>query len=156
MKMGMYTQLALNVWLKPSNDPQRFAILKLMCEDGYPEKPDNPPMDHPLFKTDRWFWMMRSGGSFYFHGSKLSGTIGELETINGCHPFSIWTDIKNYTGEWESFLDFITPLVDDDLGDLAGFLRYEEADMPTLIRFRGGTLEMQEIDPSPAQRKDER
>lgn len=128
--MGMYTELVMNVGLVDDLDPEIAALLKKMIE-GY-ESDYAPPesvKNHPLFATDRWKFMLCTG-SFYF---VPSGNSKLIENDHGriVRHVSIRTDLKNYGGEIEHFVDFIAPFVEFD--GFAGYKRYEEDDDPTLL-----------------------
>jgi len=130
--MGMYTELAINVDLRADIPDDVLALLRAMMdpnrgEVGATTVPERV-RDHPLFKTERWWWMLNSGGSTYFDG----GTFRELtepDDFDKQRHFMVWTNIKNYDGEWEHFLDFLAPFIASD--EHIGHCRYEESIVPT-------------------------
>lgn len=138
--MGMYTECCFGVNLKENTPKEVITILNFMVkeegEEG--EIPPPYPTDHPLFKTDRWTWMLRSGGSYYFAAIPFCEFF--KDEISS-YRLTFWTNIKNYSGEWQAFLDWIAPYVDThDPDTFTGFLRYEEDEHPTLIHVVEGKL----------------
>ena len=62
--MGMYTELNIGVNLTPPTPDSVIEVLNYML--GNKEDVVEVP-DHPLFQTERWRYMLRSG-SYYFDG----------------------------------------------------------------------------------------
>lgn len=136
--MGMYTELVLNVGLGNDIPPSVVGILKFMTGQSTVTPIVN---DDPLFRTDRWEWMLQSA-SLYFVPQAQSRLIEKLENT---YHLSIRCDLKNYSGEIEAFLDWIAPHV-ENFGDpiFGGYTRYEEDENPTLVYFVGGKVEYHE------------
>jgi hypothetical protein len=139
--MGMYTELNIGVKLKEETPPDVIAALNFMATGEL--KPDPLP-DHALFRTERWDWALRSGGSYYFDARPVLEW--RQDEINKQWYLTVCTNIKNYSQEWERFLDFIAPWLDagpDE--DYIGTYRYEENDRPTLLFADGATIRMEEV-----------
>lgn len=139
--MGMYTELALAVKFK-LDAPEWFVETLTKMANGWPEgetpaaHSDCPP--HPLFETERWWWMLRSGGSSYFNMHPM--VLLERDPIN-FNPLSltVWTNIKNYGDEWGHFIDWIAPFIGNNREHI-GHRRYEESDHPTLLYALSGRI----------------
>lgn len=130
--MGMYTELVLGITIKQDIPPTALIILRSMLAGEGQVDPLNP---HPLFKTERWQWMLRAGGSYVFP-SRCECTLSELDTIGEVYYLNIRINLKNYAGELQEFCDWLAPWV--ETCKHAGYIRYEEDDLPTLIYFRKG------------------
>lgn len=126
--MGMYTELHLNTELVKDTPETVIDALQFMLGETEAE----PKIDHPLFDTDRWSFMLRSD-SYYFDADTHSTL--KLDDINGKYYLCIRCNVKNYCSEIEKFLDWIKPYLDKYPGDFLGFKRYEETETPTLLYF---------------------
>lgn len=137
--MGMYTELMLGVSFKKETPDKIINAINHMAKDIDGPGPD---MDHALFFTrdERWRWMLKSASSYYFEAKAC--LVWTLDEITSRHYLTVITSIKNYEKEWELFLDFIAPWVDED--GFAGYMRYEEADDPSLIYFVDGKVSIKE------------
>ncbi len=133
--MGMYTELYLGIDLKPETPPRVIEILKAMIDLTAENMTDLP--EHPFFKTERWHWCLKSGGSYYFDAQPHC--LFEYDDITKGWHLTFGTNIKNYTREWESFVDWIAPWINEEDGHI-GHYRYEEDDMPTLLYARKGVV----------------
>lgn len=121
--MGMYTHLVLNVTLKSDTPQEVIDTINYMV--GNTEV--NPPkQNHELFETDRWDFCLRCD-SWYFMGETCSSFSKDLDMWT----LTVNSNVKNYCGEYEKFLDYIQPYI--WLNEFLGFIRYEEEDHPTLI-----------------------
>jgi hypothetical protein len=135
--MGMYTELNIGVRFKKDLPLDVLKALQYITSELDPhEKEIDFATDHSLFKTDRWKWMLRSGGSYYFDTKPM--LYWAFDDIAQAWNLSFVTNIKNYTSEWEEFLKFIAPHVDDYSDEdskphYIGTYRYEEDDEPTLV-----------------------
>ena len=128
--MGMYTELVFGVRLK-SNTPESVldTIDALVGEsEGFSDWPN-----HPFFGLTRGCWPLMSGGSYYFNAVPCLkwDRVGDFR---GCSSLTFITNIKNYGQEWQHFLDWIQPYSDSE--EIVGYLRYEEADAPSVVWFR--------------------
>lgn len=129
--MGMYTELSLAVEFKENlPEPVVSALTYMVREDDAVPRPENLP-DHPLFQTERWDWMLRSGGSYYFDARPFCRW--EYDDIAGAWFLTFCTNIKNYRSEWEHFVDFIAPYLTYESRKFIGHYRYEEDEEPTLL-----------------------
>lgn len=133
-EMGMYTELNINVEFKKDADPRVIAIIRDMCNRELDMASiDTRGLEHPLFQTERWVWMLYySGGSACFPGTTALVT-REPTDFEG-FKLHVCTSIKNYSQEWEHFLSFISPHLNTE--GYLGTYRYEEHKVPTLL-FRG-------------------
>lgn len=134
--MGMYTELMLGVEFKSDTPKVVIDTIKWMSSDARLLPKEVVPdfiseQGHLLFKTDRWIWMLRSAGSYYF--SAPPTFVGIDDDISKSYKFTLVTNIKNYTNEWELFLDYIAPHIDTDRTPFVGYMRYEEDTHPTLV-----------------------
>lgn len=144
--MGMYTEINLAVRLR-KDTPQGVidTLTQMTTPDGKPQ-----PHDHPFFKTGRWTWCLTSGGSYYFDATPMRSF--RYDDIGGFWALTVITNIKNYTGEWQHLLDWLSPYLDEPQdGDYFGTYRYEESDLPDLIIYDGGKLRIRcikELEPT--------
>ena len=132
--MGMYTEFIFNSRLKDINK-NTINILEHMT--GIEKEGLNLP-SHPLFKSSRWTFMLRSD-SYYFDSvtnSKLN-----FDELTNKYTLNITCNFKNYDGEISKFIDWISPYIDKIEGELVGYSRYEEFQEPDLIYYSGGSLE---------------
>ena len=128
--MGMYTALHFNSELNVDKDSMVADILKYMVGETE-EMPEMLP-DHPLFKTERWGFMLRCD-SYYFDEDTISTL--RWDKISESYYLCIRCNLKNYDDEIEKFINWIMPYLDvfKQTGDFLGFYRYEEDEQPTLI-----------------------
>lgn len=134
--MGMYTELCLGVEFKQDTPGWVIDTLSFMARPGAKPGETPPPHEsHKLFQTERWDWMLRSGGSYYFDAKPVLRW--EKDRIGGWY-LTVWTNIKNYAGEWEAFLDFIAPYLESE--GFIGHHRYEEDENPTLLYAKDGAI----------------
>ena len=129
--MGMYTELHFNAELKgnvPKNviDTLKYMINKHNDIDFDPSQ----VFKHQLFSTDRWPVMLQCD-SYYF-SADTNSTL-RYDDIAKSYFLCIRSNLKNYDGEIEHFIDWIHPYLDELEGDYLGHYRYEEDDIPTLI-----------------------
>jgi len=124
----MYTELNCSFALKGETAQAVIDLLKYMTG----ELSDAPTIlpDHPLFGDTRWNYMLQSD-SYYFNADTRS--VARFDDIASCVYVTIICNVKNYNGEIEHFLDWITPHIDAYDGEFLGYKRYEEAELPTLL-----------------------
>lgn len=123
--MGMYTELVLAVEFRSDTPAYIFDMLKIMIDDhGVPERFLLP--DHPLFKTDRWTYMLRCDSACFPGESYV-----KLDESGMFTELTLRCNLKNYGSEIEWFLDFIKPYLQTN--GYLGYMRYELYDYPTLI-----------------------
>ena len=121
--MGMYTHLVLNVTLTKDTPQEVIDTINYMVGNTE-EKP--PEQNHELFETDRWDFCLRCD-SAYFMGQTNSIFTKQYDDWE----LTVNSNVKNYCGEYEKFLDYIQPYI--RFNEFLGFIRYEEWDHPTLI-----------------------
>lgn len=121
--MGMYTHLVLNVTLKSDTPQEVIDTINYMVGNTEVEP---PKQGHELFETDRWDFCLRCD-SAYFMGRTNSTFTKQYDDWE----LTVNSNVKNYCGEYEKFLDYIQPYI--WLNEFLGFIRYEEDDHPTLI-----------------------
>lgn len=131
--MGMYTELVFGVRLKTSTPEIILDIIDTLVGDGSDTGEEVSYPDHPFFHAAWGAWPLRSGGSYYFNAVPCLHWDREGDCL-GYPSLTFITNIKNYGSEWELFLDWIQPYSDSD--EIVGYLRYEEADSPSVVWFR--------------------
>ena len=137
--MGMYTELSLGVKFKPETPGNIIAAIEIMTQYNY-NKP-MAPNQHPLFKTDLWWRMLKSKGSYYFDRQPNLIWYYNSNGANWCLSFT--NNIKNYCDEWEHFLNFIAPYVESE--GFIGTLRYEKDDYPKLVFCKHGNITLKTV-----------
>ena len=120
--MGMYTEIFVNVDLKPETPADVIAVLQAMCGGD-----DKSALDG---KPERWNQLF-SDGSHYTPRTSCA-------ELKYCEIAGAWSllgkgDIKNYEGEIEAFFGWIMPWVDGFPGEFIGYKRYEESNVPELV-----------------------
>lgn len=131
--MGMYTELVLKAEIKNDVPDQVHAVLRHLFSGG--DEPATLP-DHQLFRKPRWSLIGR-GNSFYHTPFAVSRYEDPLHPGGkGGYIFSR-SDLKNYDGEIEAFLDWVNPYLEHMPGDCIGWTWYEEAEAPTLAFYKG-------------------
>lgn len=130
--MGMYTELVCAFELDSQLPQQVINILSYMVGETDDDILDEYGIpDHPLFKTNRWDFMLTSD-SYYFDGVTNSGlTIDYLIKDKPMYYLSIRCNLKNYDDEIEKFIDWIKPYIHTK--GFIGYKRYEEDEHPELI-----------------------
>lgn len=126
--MGMYTKLHCNIKIK-KDATECIDILEYMLSDNDDEYYGKLP-DHDFFMTARWRFMLQCS-SFYFTGTNNSS----LKETSNYYVLHCDCDLKDYDNEIELFLDWISQYTNYYGTELAGYKRYEEEDIPTLIYF---------------------
>lgn len=129
--MGMYTELVISTRVKDS--PDIATILKFMLT--HVGKPEILP-NHPLFETDRWQFMLTMC-SHYFVPRAMH--LFEFDDIAKYWCFISRSDFKNYDNEIEKFIDWISPHLEVEPGEMIGYYRYEESSEPTVIYAKEST-----------------
>ena len=124
--MGMYTELIFGADLKKDTPAEVIEALKYMIGETE-EKPINFPLP-----DGRCEWLFQ-GASYYFGvnrpvGKMIYDDIGENWMV------STRSNIKNYEGEIEAFLEWIKPYIDGGSGarDMYAIVTYEEAEAPKI------------------------
>lgn len=119
--MGMYTRLDLNVALKADN-PALIATVRRMVAGEADEL------------KGRLKWMLLS--SSYYHDNIQHAAL-KFDDISKAHKLSVVCDLKNYDDEINTFLLMLAPAAENCF---AGYVRYEEDEIPDLIWFVDGKL----------------
>lgn len=124
--MGMYTELIFGASLK--SDTPKIVIESLKYMIGETKK---KPKDFPL-PNGRCEWLFR-GSSYYFGVSSAVSKIWK-DDISGEYIISTRSNIKNYEGEIETFLEWIKPYIESGSGerDMYAIVIYEEQSEPTV------------------------
>jgi len=121
--MGMYTELVIVARIK--DDPVVVNVIKHMLKEE--TKGDLVIPNHPLFRSDRWEFMLRCD-SYYFVPRGVS--LFEYDDIGKYWVLINRSDFKNYDDEVSKFINWITPYVHGD--EMFAYSRYEEAREPTI------------------------
>lgn len=123
--MVMYTQFYINTRLRADTPDDVVDTLRYMVSDS--DEEFELPSHHDLFLTERWENMLTGTSEFgYAHF--------------GPHPYcsylelNILSEFRNYSGEADLFIDWISPYVDLRPGERAfiGYSLYEEDEDPKL------------------------
>lgn len=125
--MGMYTELVLKCQINGGAPKEVMDVIQYMFAGA--DKPVKLPK-HEFFTLPCWDSIGNSC-SFYHHPS----------VVNNCPKFDYSeeqyifsrSDIKNYSGEIQEFLDWIKPYISAMEGQCIGWTWYEEELQPTLI-----------------------
>lgn len=127
--MGMYTEMIFGAKLKGSTPKNIIDIIQSLVDGKESEIKDKP--SHPFFQTERQ-WLLTSGGSYYIAGV-MSPQFQKDEMTNQWSLFAR-TNIKNYRGEIEKFIDWIKPYCEQGSGanDMIAVVIYEEEKTPTI------------------------
>jgi len=122
--MGMYTEFYFRANIKdgPVAD---WLDKQINADDDWFQTGFD---DHEFFTLDRWSSVFIGGGSV----SQESRTpIFRRKNRAGGGPYGnelvLASSLKNYGGEVESFIEWITPHLDMHTGDLLGYELYEDS-----------------------------
>ena len=118
--MGMYTEIYVNVDLKPGTPEEVIKVLKAVCEG-------NEMAECLKDKPSRWPQLFLSG-SYYTPNTSCANLTFDC----AAKQYSLLGkgDIKNYEGEIEAFFGFISPWCENRF---LGYHRYESAREPILV-----------------------
>lgn len=108
--MGMYTQLFLDVRLKPNTPTEIIKTLNLMIK-GESEKWGN-----------RLDWCFNSASCYFAENNIAKLEHGSLLVL---------CDFKDYDDEIEQLITWLKPYIDND--GMFGYTRYEEDEEPTIL-----------------------
>lgn len=125
--MGMYTELSVSAELK---DLTELEINALMWMVGEIDQPSSLP-NHELFKCDRCEYMLRMR-SYYFPFT--IDPVLKLDPIDNQYRLVTRSNMKNYEGEIELFIDWLKPFIDCGVGinNMFAVVCHEEQEEPTL------------------------
>lgn len=135
--MGMYTELVIKAKITEYLPDDVWMILDYLFNpktevEIYDEhmqlKSDVKLPDHPFFDSSRWE-MIGSCNSYYH--------IPESQSFFADGYLFSRSDLKNYGGEIENFINWITPYLDEPDGKFIGWKWYEEYHEPTFIYKNG-------------------
>lgn len=128
--MGMYTELIFGAGLKKDTPENVIEVLKYMVGDTE-EKPKDFPL--PEGRCERLF----RGSSYYFGVNEPLWKMWK-DDIGENWVLSTRSNIKNYGGEIEAFLEWIKPYIDGGSGyrDMYAIVTYEEAESPDIYYLR--------------------
>lgn len=135
--MGMYTEINIGISFKEDTPENFINIIKYLLGD-ITEQPELS--QHNFFNCDRWRMILTSD-SYYFDSITYSKM--EKNDIDERYHLNVRSNLKNYSGEIEKFLDFISSHIETD--GFIGYMRYEESENPTLIYNDDGKIIYKEI-----------
>jgi hypothetical protein len=121
----MYTELIFGAALKKDTPNDVIESLKYMLGE-VDDKPENFPLP-----DGRCEWLFR-GSSAYFPISGVNSL--SKDNIDNQWRLSTRSNIKNYEGEIQLFLDWIKPYISQGSGsrDMYAIVTYEEAREPMI------------------------
>lgn len=117
--MGMYTEIYINVDLKPETPDRVIQAIRQVCNRECPE--GFPNRASLLFNNGSYYTPLTSVANLTF------------DDIRNGYSLLGKGDLKNYSNEIEFFFNWIMPWVDGSPGDFVGYHRYEEHQQPTLV-----------------------
>ena len=126
--MGMYTELNIGVEFKEDIPSEVVEVLEAMTGDV--NLSIETSIDHPLFKTSRWRWMLHLD-SYSFDAIPCCKF--EFDDISSTYFLTSISNLKNYESEIELFLHFIAPYLRYSTKTFIGYKRHEEDEEPTLL-----------------------
>ena len=138
--MGEYTELNISVKLK-NLEADTIKTIKYMI--GESEAPGEN-LEHPLFQTDRWEYMLRTN-STYFSETAYSELL-ESKIDTKVYVLNIKTDFKNYKNEAEYFLNWIKPYIFNDC--IIGYMNMTAAEsiLPIVIYRKDGKIFYEQLE----------
>lgn len=135
--MGMYTELNISIEFKKETPQYVIDAMDIMADKNEIVRHlPNAIIHEPLFRTDRWRWMLHSD-SYYFSGSQ--SLIWKFDKIADAWFLTVRSNLKNYCNEIELFLKFIAPWIAES-EYFIGYMRYEVFEHPTLLYARNGAI----------------
>ena len=131
--MGMYTEL--NIGVQIVNDEKVIKKLNYMLN----ESDKDIQIEHPLFDDNRrWRYMLKCD-SYYFDSQTDSKLYrDDLYKDDPMYFLNVRCNLKNYNNEIKLFFDWLCPYIMTD--GLLGYMRYEDAENPTLIYKENGKI----------------
>lgn len=122
--MGMYTEFFFRAELKRDSPAEIIEWFRHTLDPEKPYLSMVPFDDHSFFQCERWrsvFW----SSSAYFPTGKSAFYSGE-GAYDDPH-FTIHSSLKNYGGEIEEFVEWVSPFIDASDGDFLGYSLYEDS-----------------------------
>lgn len=122
----MYTEIIFGASLKKDTPNKVINALKYMIGE-IKDKPEDFPLPEGRFN-----WLFQCG-SYYFGVNEAVSKIW-LDDIDGEWKVSCRSNIKNYEGEIELFLEWIKPYIESGSGEREMYVivMYEEASEPDI------------------------
>ena len=120
--MGMYTEFFFTAEFKRNLDQIDQAALEYLFNGN--EKPSVLP-NHSFFSKRR--------SEFMFNCPKYTGECVTVKLGDYFGHVVAHIELKNYEGEIDAFIDYVSPLLNTEKGRCIGWKWYEECDNPTLI-----------------------
>jgi hypothetical protein len=118
--MGQYTELIIKAMVRRDIPNDVGYVLDFLFHSG--ERPETLP-DHRFFRLERWTMIGRCSSSYHIPWTS--------SRYDNDYLFSR-SDMKNYGGEIEAFLDWVDPYLDEDEGDCIGWMCHEHS-TPILV-----------------------
>jgi hypothetical protein len=134
--MGMYTEFIFGASLKGLPEYVVEAIDAVINRDDCTDGTSKEAMD---FIDEYELGRLFHGSSYYF-GAHCNKPTFVWDKIGEHWVLSTRANCKNYKGQIEKFIKFITPYVEDGSGDYHGiiaYVQYELAEYPTLYDKHG-------------------
>jgi len=119
--MGMYTECLLKLSMKPGEKLEKI-------------RDRISGIDNTITGTHR-DGMLFLCNSFYHHPDTIA-------SLKGDYLFARF-DLKNYDGDIEALLEWMSDSVDEPEGKCIGWFWYEEEDMPSLLVFDGKSINIE-------------
>jgi hypothetical protein len=128
--MGTYTELVIKCTIKDNVPELVDNVLKFLFSEGF-DKPAVLP-EHEFFRSDRWESIGRSCSCYHIPAP--------TSFYDGKYLFSR-SDLKNYDGEINLFLDWLKPYMSNPGGQLIGWIFLEQSREPIFIYNEGEWVE---------------
>lgn len=134
--MGHYTTLSLRVYV--ANKKECIDILQYMATKKYFDGHRIATPQHQFFQTDRWMTLLNKD-SFAVSGTE---TILERDRFSEEYFLSVHTCIKNYCGEIEKFLDWLSPYAESGSHQhcVVGYIQQEESKTAQILQIYRGKI----------------
>ena len=126
--MGMYTEFFYRAEIRKNVPENVREVLKFLCA-GAPRPPGDLP-DHEFFQCSRWEDVAVMGSAYFISREPIFRDTGNA------YELAIHSNMKNYGGEIQKFVDWVDPYVRAIRGDFLGYSLYEESNQPEMF-FRG-------------------
>ena len=123
--MGMYTEFYFRSFFPKDVDPRLLDWFEHGSDASYVDLEPFEP--HPFFEADRWQSVLYGGGAVYQISRPPHLHRGNPDHSWDYSTLEIHSSFKNYGGEIDLFLEWITPYLAAYPGDLLGFSLYEES-----------------------------
>ena len=134
----MYTEMIFGCKLSKSTPKECINALNYSI-NGAMEDWDNLSEEDRQFHDDYDLGYLFHGSSYYF-GVNLPVNRFWRDNIDNCWHISVRSNIKNYEGQIENFLDYIADYVEQGSGygsHVYAYVQYEEDALPTIYSLEG-------------------